>query len=360
MVPFCYRDVLLTDTIPGRPAMLKSAVRQVARRAVKRLAPSNGQSVSVLSGPSPAVRDDPAKLIDRTYIANRGTRWERNAYHQLAAHIKRDAIEERRRLGERYLQMHADDADAAAVSIDKRTGHGGADLSGNPLVQAAIDEAHRVIATKDPAACPSRGSLIFLASSQEDFGDDSALTRLALSPLLVRPIAEYFGMLPILWGFDINRAASDDLIETSSHMYHFDPEDLSQIKIFIHLNDVNEQGRPFTALPADLSATAAERLTYAIGRLTDEQVHSVIGSGHERSFLGPTGFAAICDTTRCLHYGGRPGRNTRDLLVLYYSVPTTTWLPLYPGDGEPRILTPLLHPVEGDPFSAPLLGRALV
>jgi hypothetical protein len=336
--------------------MWKRIKRRVANKVIRTL----GGNASVVVGPSPTVRDDPGRLADRGYIAMRGNRWERRAYHDLAARIKHEAIAERRRLGEQYLAAHTNGADSAPICVDRRTGLGAANLADNPLVQAAIDEARRVIASKDPATCPSKGSLIFLASSQEDFDDGSALTRLALSPLLLRPITEYFGMLPILWGFDINRASSEDLIDTSSHMYHFDPEDLSQLKVFIHLNDVDNETRPFTALPADLSAQAAEALKYAIGRLTDEQVHGVIGAGHERSFLGPTGSAAFCDTTRCLHYGGRPGKNIRDLIVLYYSVPTTTWLPLYPGDGEPRILTPLLTPREDDPYSAALLGRALV
>jgi hypothetical protein len=41
-------------------------------------------------------------------------------------------------------------------------------------------------------------------------------------------------------------------------------------------------------------------------------------------------------------------------------MPTATWLPLFPGDGEARILTPRLHPVADDQFSAALLGRELV
>jgi len=337
--------------------MWKRDLRQVLGRISRKLSATNGYAPPVVSGPSPVVRDDPGKLADRTYIAPRGTRWERAAFHQLATRIKHHAIGERRRLGDQYLEAHTD---ASGVSIDRITGLGSANLSHSPLVQAAIDEAHRVIATKDPATCLSKGSLIYFASSQNDFDDGSALSRLALSPLLVRPITQYFGMLPILWGFDINRAASDDLIDTSSHMYHFDPEDRSQIKVFIHLNDVDSQTRPFTALRADYSERVAKALKYAIGRLTDEQVYSVIGRGHEISFLGPTGFAAFCDTPRCLHYGGRPGNRTRDLIVLYYSMPTSTWLPLYPGDGEARILAPLLKPREGDPFSAALLGRELV
>lgn len=342
--------------------MLKSNLKKIARPVVRKMVAAAGVTppAPVAVGPSTPVRDAPELLIDRAYIANRGNRWERRAYHQLASRIKQAAIAERQRLGAEYLKQHAADDDTAAVTVDKVTGLGSADISKNPLVRIAVEEAQRIAATRDPATAPSKGSLIYLASSQEDFDDNSALTKLALSPVLLRPITEYFGMLPILWGFDINRASSNDIIDTSSHMYHFDPEDTTQLKVFIPLQDIDKETRPFTALRADLSTRVAESLKYAIGRLTDEQVHGVVGPGHETSFLGPTGSAAFCDTTRCLHFGGRPGRNIRDLIVFYYSVPTTTWLPLHPGDGEPRILIPHLTPKSDDPYSAPLLGQALV
>src|SRR5215212_3406101 len=133
--------------------MWKPIARKVATRVVKKLSAAAGVTAPVVGGPSPAVRDDPGKLADRTYIAARGTRWERIAFHRLAARIKHCAIDERRRLGAQYLETHAGAPDAARASIDRVTGLGSANLSDSPIVQAAIEEAHRIIATKDPAAC---------------------------------------------------------------------------------------------------------------------------------------------------------------------------------------------------------------
>jgi hypothetical protein len=316
-------------------------------------------------GPPPGnasslVHDDPGLLVNRQYIATCGTRWERYAYHHIASQIKKDAIEERRRLGELYLEMTKVDPHGSMVRIDPAIGQGTADLSEVPAIQLGIEEALSICATRDESKCPSKGSLIFLASSKKEFGHTSSLAQLALSPTLIRPITEYFGMLPILWGFDINRAASMELLETTSHMYHFDPEDISQIKVFIHLSDVDTQTRPFTALPAPASERVSRELDFAIGRLTDEQVYSVARQGDEIAHLGPIGTAVFCDTNRCLHFGGRPGPNIRDLIVLYYSMPTSTWLPLFPGDGTPRYLTGQLEPVKDDLFSAALLGRTLI
>jgi hypothetical protein len=44
--------------------------------------------------------------------------------------------------------------------------------------------------------------------------------------------------------------------------------------------------------------------------------------------------------------------------VLQYSLPTSTWFPLQPGDGERRNLLPLLKPSD-DPVRNALIGASL-
>src|SRR6266536_2038140 len=136
--------------------MWKRRVKKLAARGVRKLSALVGEQPAVVAGPSTRVRDEPETLLDRTYIANRGNRWERKAYHQLASRIKQGAIAERERLGAEYLKAHADDVEAATVTVDRATGLGAANLSTNPLVQAAVEEAQRITATRDPASCPSK------------------------------------------------------------------------------------------------------------------------------------------------------------------------------------------------------------
>jgi len=56
---------------------------------------------------------------------------------------------------------------------------------------------------------------------------------------------------------------------------------------------------------------------------------------------GPAGTVGLVDTTRCLHFGGRPrkpGKPVRDQLVFQYLLPTSL---LFPVDGDakhPRFL----------------------
>ena len=111
-------------------------MRKLSARIIKQLSPVVGGAASGVGGPSPVVCEDPGKLADRGYIAARGTRWERVAFHQLASRIKQRALSERRRLGAQYLEAHADGPDAGRVSIDRVTGLGAANLADVPVVRA--------------------------------------------------------------------------------------------------------------------------------------------------------------------------------------------------------------------------------
>jgi hypothetical protein len=301
-----------------------------------------------------------AKLRNREYIRTQGTQKERQAYHQLARTSKQAIFNARKKLGDEYIAKHLEDVIDRNLTVDRDRGIAISSLKGYPLFEAALLEAKERIDRRSKDKVPSKGSLDFIASSKKDFHSDSALAKLAIDPNLIVPITRYFGILPILFGFDINRASSQEILDWSSHLYHLDPEDTSQIKVFIYLTDVDEKRGPFTALPADLSRVVAKRFNYKSQRLKDEDVYRAIGYGREKVCLGATGTTIFCDTNRCFHYGGRIENRERYVLTIYYSLPTSTWFPLFPGDGEYRNLTPLLHPDPNDRFEKALLGRELV
>jgi hypothetical protein len=299
-------------------------------------------------------------LRNRKYIRTKGTQKERQAYHQLARTSKQEIFNARKKLGDEYIAKHLEDVIDRNLTIDRDRGIAISSLQGYPAFEAALLEAKEQIDRREKDKVPSKGSLDFIASSKKDFDSNSALAKLAIDPNLIVPITLYFGVLPILFGFDINRASSQEILDWSSHLYHLDPEDTSQIKVFIYLTDVDEETGPFTALPADLSRVVAKRFNYKNHRLKDKDVYRAIGYGGEKVCLGETGTAIFCDTNRCFHYGGRIENRERYVLTIYYSLPTSTWFPLFPGDGECRNLVPLLHPDPNDSFEKALLGRELV
>jgi hypothetical protein len=97
-----------------------------------------------------------------------------------------------------------------------------------------------------------------------------------------------------------------------------------------------------------------------VGRVQDETVEKLVGAGKTFCGAGPAGHIVFCDTTRCLHFGGRPGRQVRDTLVFHYALPTSTWFPRSDDDGEPRRnLLPQLR-ATGDEIWDALIGERAV
>jgi hypothetical protein len=292
---------------------------------------------------------------DREQMRMRGDRQSRLAYHAEVAAQKADILETRARLGEVYLARHAEHDRGELVS--RETGFGKIDLRGLPAFEAALAEAQRLAKSREDRANPSKGSLEFVATGA-DYDAQSAAVALATSPQVLCPVIRYFQRLPILFGIGFNRASANEKILNSSHMLHVDPEDTTQLKVFVPLTVV-EEDRAFYALPAPLTDIVVEKLRHTMGRLSDDVVEGIVGPGRLLNGAGPAGMACVCDTNRCLHFGGRPGRLVRDVLAFTYVLPTSTWFPRFEGDGERRVLLKKLKPRAGDIEWNALIGTEL-
>ena len=95
----------------------------------------------------------------------------------------------------------------------------------------------------------------------------------------------------------------------------------------------------------------------AIARISDEEVDDLVGWDAVGKFSGPAGTVELADSSRCLHFGGRPrkpGKPVRSTLVFQYLLPTSY---LFPIDGDcehPRHL-PNLEPTDDAHWDA-LIG----
>jgi hypothetical protein len=164
----------------------------------------------------------------------------------------------------------------------------------------------------------------------------------------------------VLFSVGLNRAQANSMLEGTSHYFHLDPEDVTQLKAFVRLGEVAPD-RAFHALPANLTDEVIGTLpNYGVGRVQDETVEMLVGADKTFCGAGPAGHIVFCDTTRCLHFGGRPGRQVRDTLVFHYALPTSTWFPRSDDDGEARRnLLPQLRPT-GDEIWDALIGERAV
>ncbi len=285
------------------------------------------------------------ELLDRIGVYRTGNRAERLALHAQTAALKAEAMAARRRLAERFT---------GPGPIDRDAGYGALTLEG---FEAVREEAYGLIAARDGSAHRGKGSVDYLLNGT-DFAPDGAAMRLAQSDEVLGPVCRYLGAFPILLQIDATRAGAADFLPGTTHMFHVDPADVTQVKVFVHLSQVDEDCGPFTALRADLSEQVMAALDYRGGRVTDETIEEIAGPGGTWSSIGPPGTAALCDTTRCFHYGGRPagaGKPKRDLLILHYVLPTSFVLPRFEGDGKRPRLMPQLRPTGEESWDA-LIG----
>ncbi len=290
----------------------------------------------------------PPSREERTGAFRRATWPERVAMHQAIAAAKAEALEARRALGARYLARHAG---ACVVAYERAVAV--VDLEAE--TRAARAEAVRL--AHDKRAEINNGALEFPVLGRE-FAADGPAIGLATSPLILAPVTRYFGMLPILFNLFVTRAHTTELLETTAHLFHLDSEDVTSFKVFIHLTDVDADCGPFHALPAHRSGQVIEKVGYhGVGRIPDEEMARLTDWAEVVQVIGPAGTVALADTTRCLHFGGRPraaGKPVREMIVFQYLLPTSL---LFPVDGDaphPRFL-PQLEPT-GDPHWDALIG----
>lgn len=158
--------------------------------------------------------------------------------------------------------------------------------------------------------------LIELLSDQECL-EQPDLARFLLSRPVVDTAARYLGSVPLLAGVGLCWSPPNQS-ELSSQLYHYDPQDRSQLKLLLHVLDTGEANGPFTFLPASVSAQVEKRLGSIVKRVADEAVFGVVERSHEQRLTGPAGSGAFVDVSRCLHYGSRGNRLERLVLSVQF------------------------------------------
>ena len=191
--------------------------------------------------------------------------------------------------------------------------------AGNRLIE---DLGHKTLVRSAPKGdFVARGFL-----PPEAFALDSPYFRLALDPRVLGAVTAYLGVVPILTEVDLWYSVFNRRAPKSSQLWHMDPEDTTQIKLWLHLSDIGPASGPFTCLRASDSAVLADAVGYDYGdgyRVPDERVTPLFGPDRLVAFEGPAGTADFVDTSRCFHFGSRiaEGATPRRALVIQYQTP---------------------------------------
>jgi hypothetical protein len=161
------------------------------------------------------------------------------------------------------------------------------------------------------------------------------LKRLILNDSLLSPVARYLGEVPVLQTAAFWHSTNTSFAQNSSQFFHIDGEGLEQVKIFIPLDNIDENQGPFTLIPAEASDLLVKKLL-ADGsirtrsdRVDDEVVHA---ASDFIVLTGSLGDIFYVDTNHCYHFGSRPNgvnNKPRLLLQLHFTRHTSADLPTF-------------------------------
>lgn len=182
---------------------------------------------------------------------------------------------------------------------------------------------------------------------------NSPFIRFALRADVLRCVSNYLGAIPLLADVDV-WASLPSARRADSQLYHCDWADLSQVKVFVHGDDIDAESGPLVVLGAAESAVVRARVGYRWRgeryRIDDQKMASTLPEGAGRPVLGPAGTVALVDTCRCFHYGSRlsePGAS-RALCVMRFSLPSAFSAARCPDARAPfrGLATPALSAIE--------------
>jgi hypothetical protein len=245
---------------------------------------------------------------------------------QRAAYVKRRRAAQRER-DARRLADAADLAGRAPMRIEPDAGFARADPGSLPGVDDVIASANDLMdrlghdKLEDMRKKPmSKG---FLPAS--DLALDSPYLRFALSDDVLAVVTDYLGLVPVLTYVDVWYSAHVEKDPFSSQLWHLDHADVTQVKVFLHCDDVGLPSGPLTVLDAASSRRLAKLVRYRFteARVQDDAVTGAVGDDAATPLTGPKGTAAFVDTSRCFHQGSRvdAGAPPRKLVLFQYLTP---------------------------------------
>lgn len=283
------------------------------------VAPEIGREAARLLGQEDAF----ATFGDSRRVTGKGSAAERLAFYAVSRLLGREAFERRRRA----LDLLPADGPLDGLEIERRSGVLVTSQGGWEPVAAAVEEARRAFAA--PERLNANAAKPFLSTAKVP-GEvlDSAIMALGVEPSMLRLAGRYLEGLPILYRINLLESANDHLEDASSQFFHLDPEDFRQVKVFLLVEEVDEDNGPLHLLRADASDLVRARLRHRHGRLEDDQVMGVAPAEALVRCTGPAGTLAVGDTSRCFHFGSRPGRRRRYVVMYQYVTPFACSFPI--------------------------------
>ena len=155
----------------------------------------------------------------------------------------------------------------------------------------------------------------------------SPYMRFALDEDVIGSIAAYLGVVPVLTVVNGFYSVHGPNALKSSQLWHLDPADTTQIKVWVHCSDVGPESGPLTIVDATTSDQFADRIGYRYDsgryRVGDDEIRDLVGEDRIVPLEGPRGTVAFVDTSMCFHFGSRvsAGAPPRRMVMFQYLTP---------------------------------------
>jgi hypothetical protein len=190
--------------------------------------------------------------------------------------------------------------------------------AGNALIDSI---GHDALAEKAQKGFVANG---FIPETELRLG--SPYLRFALGEDVVDAIFAYLKFVPALWKVDVWYSFHRTDTPRGSQLWHLDHADTTQVKVFVHLDDVVSTSGPLSAVDAESSDRLGDRVGWVYDdgrRVTDDQVIDAVGAEAIVRFEGSAGTVDFVDTSRCFHFGSRvdPSGTPRRLFMAQYLTP---------------------------------------
>ena len=221
-------------------------------------------------------------------------------------------------------------------SLTKKNGHYSTkSFSQEKFMLSAIDSAKNMISRYLESEEHIQQSKAYLHTIpfEKDFNLDHPIMKLATSDELVDIATSYLNFLPILSEIRIWYSPNTSTKKKGSQLFHLDYADINQLKVFIPIENIDEDSGPLTFIPSDSSKKICDNINYKLTndeiRVEDEIVEKYVNKDDYRKATGSPGDLHCVDTSSCLHYGSRGATKNRKILMIQYLSPFSFSYPLF-------------------------------
>src|SRR3989344_2931978 len=183
---------------------------------------------------------------------------------------------------------------------------------------------------KDAAVKTNKEFLEFFFDETPTLDLENPFVKLGLNDKILGVVNSYMGMFSKFYYLTLNKTIprGPEAKAVQSMRWHRDPEDTKMVKVFLYLNDVDENAGPFTYIPESHHEGKWGHLfppEPPRGSLPPaEEVKKMIPESAIKSCVGKAGTIIFCDT-RGIHRGGNAVSKERIMLTLCYASRASSW-----------------------------------